>query len=376
LFARVIASISARFGKKSCVRRAFTLVELLVVIAIIGILIALLLPAVQAAREAARRMQYSNNLKQLGLACLNYEDSNHTLPPGSDLYADQNYNYSAFVFMLPYMEQQALWDLISPNIRSGSWNNTACRVVLLALRCPSDGNYRIGVGTPEASCAPGNYAVSVGDYCCYETYNGTWKTESSYSRGSFQPNMVTPLGGISDGTSNTMLISERCIAIPDNSIKGGVAVSVADAFPNSNYNASEGDGFNPSGCFNVLDATKKTYGTNGVYGPNHPTAAERNNLPMGRWYCGTDMFSRTNTILPPNSPSCSSASNSVVPMLLPPGSYHTGGVNAARCDGSVSFVSDTIDAGTGTGLCKRSGESNFGIWGAFGSRNGGESKGL
>ena len=88
--------------------RAFTLVELLVVITIIGILIALLLPAVQAAREAARKMQCGNNLKQIGLAMLGYENSSGTLPIGMNWAGATTKGHSAFAALLPYVEQQAL----------------------------------------------------------------------------------------------------------------------------------------------------------------------------------------------------------------------------------------------------------------------------
>jgi prepilin-type N-terminal cleavage/methylation domain-containing protein len=107
-FARIVASISARFGKLSSVRSGFTLVELLVVIAIIGILIALLLPAVQAAREAARRMQCKNNLKQMVLEVHNFHDSRQGLPPAVIC----RWRMSLFPLLFPYMEQQPLWDTI------------------------------------------------------------------------------------------------------------------------------------------------------------------------------------------------------------------------------------------------------------------------
>src|ERR1700761_9311018 len=96
-------------------RSAFTLVELLVVIAIIGILVALLLPAIQAAREAARRAQCQNHIKKLALACLNYESSKKHLPPGfiSDPTRTEAWAWSTFI--LPYIEEQALYDKLSPS---------------------------------------------------------------------------------------------------------------------------------------------------------------------------------------------------------------------------------------------------------------------
>src|SRR5262247_3134396 len=104
--------------------RAFTLVELLVVIAIIGVLVALLLPAVQAAREAARRMRCSNNLKQLSLGLLNYEDVYKTLPP-----AGINTNQMSWVVMLlPYIEQKNLFDQF--NFTQGAWNASS-RITLV-----------------------------------------------------------------------------------------------------------------------------------------------------------------------------------------------------------------------------------------------------
>src|SRR5438876_1373568 len=116
-------------------RRGFTLVELLVVIAIIGVLVALLLPAVQAAREAARRAQCSNNLKQLSLALLNYETVHNTLPPAG---IDSN-QMSWAVLLLPYFEQQALYDQF--NFNKGSWqafNRTTLvqGIRLKAIICP------------------------------------------------------------------------------------------------------------------------------------------------------------------------------------------------------------------------------------------------
>jgi prepilin-type N-terminal cleavage/methylation domain-containing protein len=123
---------------KAEVRRGFTLVELLVVIAIIGILIALLLPAVQAAREAARRMQCSNNLKQIGLGLHNYHDTFGTFPPGAS--QDQYLGYATR--LLPFMEQKPLYDRVDfENVYSTPNNYAVGAVRVDAFLCPSSSEF-------------------------------------------------------------------------------------------------------------------------------------------------------------------------------------------------------------------------------------------
>jgi prepilin-type N-terminal cleavage/methylation domain-containing protein len=129
------------------VRLGFTLVELLVVIAIIGILVALLLPAIQSAREASRRSACGNNLKQLGVALHNYENTYKALPihygqggnAAGTPYNNTNGGRSWFVAILPYIEQQALYDQITPGPLTDPANTTVAATKLPALLCPSDG---------------------------------------------------------------------------------------------------------------------------------------------------------------------------------------------------------------------------------------------
>src|SRR5829696_7474861 len=124
-------------------RRGFTLIELLVVIAIIGVLIALLLPAVQAAREAARRSQCANNLKQIGLAIHAYADSYNVFPAGRSSLAQAvvgGENWSVHAFLLPWLEQAQTFDALNFHLRPDQSveNDTAQRLWINAYLCPSD----------------------------------------------------------------------------------------------------------------------------------------------------------------------------------------------------------------------------------------------
>ena len=193
----------------TCRRRAFTLIELLVVIAIIAVLIALLLPAVQAAREAARRSQCVNNLKQLGLAAMNYESAIGVLPWGEPIRASTfNSTPSCFVMMLPNMEQGPLYNACNFSATTGNlfWNafnpliQTVQTTTVNAFLCPSDFN-RLTFSPPMSGT---NYASNAG--CDANSFQGT--APNGDSGPYFGIGGVVRLANITDGTSNTVGFSE------------------------------------------------------------------------------------------------------------------------------------------------------------------------
>jgi prepilin-type N-terminal cleavage/methylation domain-containing protein/prepilin-type processing-associated H-X9-DG protein len=206
-------------------RSGFTLVELLVVISIIGLLVALLIPAVQAARESARRIQCSGNLKQLALACHNYADAHGTLPIGVPrMYdADPSLNFfgesqSLFVSMLGQLDQQPLFNAVNSS-RSifASANATIYETGLEVLWCPSDPSIRMEVEYPFYE-EPFEEKVR---FSSYAGCTGIWYPALSdfpdplnparvaQINGLFTADRGIPLAGITDGTSQTMLLGER-----------------------------------------------------------------------------------------------------------------------------------------------------------------------
>src|SRR5262245_6132542 len=219
-----------RLCSHSKLTRAFTLVELLVVIAIIGVLVALLLPAVQSAREAARRMKCSNNLKQIALAAHNFHDVNSTFPSGSRLTSPPDTYYSNWAInLLPFIEQQAVFDRYDDTVVNVHANNKAVRETFIdAYSCPSEIKPK-QILTPESAGPNGIAPYMQGSYRGMSGVSATgfdqWAGFPSEVvvnaardpglRGMFHndwpggPTKPERVATITDGTSNTLFIGER-----------------------------------------------------------------------------------------------------------------------------------------------------------------------
>ena len=342
--------------------RGFTLVELLVVIAIIGILIALLLPAVQAAREAARRAQCTNNLKQLGIGLHNYHDATKSFPfgvGGTDLgmAAPPQHNWgraSGFIPLLPYIEQQALYDQIraggnghppyGPYAWSGwvVWDKT-----LPTLNCPSDPNLL------SSSNRNSNYGFSRGD-TIVGVNNAVETTRGIFAYGG---RATIRIADVLDGTSNTVAMGER-VKHADKGIGARPQVAIKEGIM-MNINVSTG----PGKCL----AT--------VSGNFYTTPSQVKGFWGCLWTDGHTERTGFNTVLPPNAPSCAQGGDVNADSnigVYPPTSYHPGGALVVMCDGSVRFITDGIDTGNLAAAPASSGPSRYGVWGAMGSRAGGE----
>ncbi len=222
--------------------RGFTLIELLVVIAIIAVLISLLMPAVQSAREAARRAQCINNLKQIGLALANYQDALGAYPPGyiaaspySNGESDTSPGWSWASMILPQLEQAPLFASINFSVPvQAAANSTAATTNLKVFLCPSDQVPTLpftvtdGFGDTLAEVGPTSYAASTGDDA---SDVATGLNNDGLGRGVFYRNSSIRIAAITDGTSQTILVEERNWGIAEGTWVGAVASGVIKRGP-------------------------------------------------------------------------------------------------------------------------------------------------
>jgi prepilin-type N-terminal cleavage/methylation domain-containing protein/prepilin-type processing-associated H-X9-DG protein len=356
-------------------RLGFTLVELLVVIAIIGILIALLLPAVQAAREAARRSQCVNNLKQLGVALHNYHDTYKTFPScrqgtsvGNPPYQWSTYGgMSGVVVMLPFMEEGPLYDQYkSPQTNPVpynawgpvpwyGWNFLPHHNQVKGLLCPSDSaaGALIDKGQPYWWQGDTNY-----NFCLGDNPDTDWGgRRDARARGIFGGDSFYGIADIKDGTSNTLAMSEQVVSY---------SISAQPRI-HGFYARNQGANFasNPAATCLIFKGPGGTINTTGI--------TDLQGLRGVNWCWGGVVISGCTTVLPPNSVGCTNeGSEWGSQKIMPPDSYHPGGVNGLMADGSVHFISETIDSGNLALPAVTSGVSPYGVWGAIGSKSGGE----
>src|SRR5262249_34409812 len=323
--------------------RGVTLIELLVVLAVIGLLIALLLPAVQTAREASRRGQCQNNLKQLGFALAQYESAHGAYPfgVGGGSHPERQPRWSAQSQLLPYLGQGHLYNALNFSFQPEGWeplgapNRTALDVTLSVFLCPSDidaiGHPDLVVDGAVESHGQGhnNYRACAGT----KPYNLAADSPDGTGRndGPFWFQSATRSAELRDGTSTTATFSERCLGNPGSR--------------------------DPKGDY------LRTGPTTPACSQANPLTTNRLDNPMswsgGRWSDGSLCYTRYNHVFPPNRLSCllGGLEDHDGPILSTATSRHPGGVNLMTADGSVRLVKDTIDAT---------------IWAALGTRAGGE----
>jgi prepilin-type N-terminal cleavage/methylation domain-containing protein/prepilin-type processing-associated H-X9-DG protein len=331
-------------------RRAFTLIELLVVIAIIGVLIALLLPAVQAAREAARRAQCTNNLKQLGIALHNYHGPWNSFPVGflvprpNQVYPGVpalHYRWSVLAQLTPYLEQTVVFNALNMDwpiaaggsgaLGVGPWqffpaNQTCRQVAVSTFLCPSDAGRKV-----LDDSGPTNYVFCTGD-----GLNGgaTVPGEVAGGNGTF-PADAQSLATITDGSSGTVAASEQLLGLP-----GGGEQATAAPAPADTRRAIARSASLPLTIETCADAGR----------------GWRLDIGSG-WWDGDYRSSLYNHFWTPNARQfdCLGPFVPHTPAWRTARSQHPGGVNALFADGHVQFVKDTVAPQTWRAQATRAG---------------------
>jgi prepilin-type N-terminal cleavage/methylation domain-containing protein len=374
-------------------RRAFTLVELLVVIAIIGILVALLLPAVQAAREAARRSQCMNNLSQFAKAMANYESTYKAFPPMAHAWTARQCNelydlpgqvgnpmtgcpvtappggwydgHGWYSLIGPYIEEAAWSALINLKVsfshESGRLNANdrydhygARRTFIDIHRCPSDiGLQRNEWGNPNWARIRTNYVINAGN-TVYGQYNINIGSDPVRSgRGPFRGGRESPVSRITDGLSNTFMMSEILVIRELGPGEGGGAAGWGGPFADTNtaLGGQVFTGMNPpngaqDGVARFIPTVQSVFFEQGIPYPCLVNAAGG---------CGVTRAGARGEGIPPDEVDGLDTRM----QWFTARSKHPGGVNASRCDSSVDFVSNDIDQFVWRAMTSAAGEETI-----------------
>ncbi len=322
-------------------RRAFTLVELLVVIAIIGILISLLLPAIQAAREAGRNSSCKNNLRQLATALHNYESAKRAFPPAAILPPGQIYQpWSALARLLPYLEEKSLHDLIDWKVDQQFTSKPKVAGMRVAVfMCPSEVNDR---PRPTASVTyyPSNYSFNEGTWFIYDPVSKT------AGDGAFAPNQEFRTSEISDGLSHTLGMAENKAFQPNvwDTNKPNTLGVAAPSTP-SELMAFFGGTFDSNGHTEWVEGDVHETGFTTTLTPNTPVPYQSGGLTYD--IDVTSLRDGESITLPTYA-------------AVTARSYHPGSVNVLLLDSSVRAVSDNVSLVTWRALGTRAGRENVG----------------
>ncbi len=334
-------------GASTSPTQGFTLIELLVVIAIIGILIALLLPAVQMAREAARRIQCQNNLKQIGLATHNYVSSNRVLPPGATIDMSvtstaNNGSWGVHGRLLPYLEQNNLYEKVNLQL---AWDfQPAINGLKISIYgCPSDpkSNVKRDPGGGKSHLYPTTYGFNYGPWFVFNPV-----TEQG-GQGLFFPNSELNFGSIVDGSSNTILAAEVKAWTPYLR-NGGPPTNLIPATPAEAATiAASGGQFKNTGHTEWPDGRVHHSGVTTTLQPNsvvpYTSGGTTLDVDYNSWQEGKNGRQGNPTYA-----------------IITSRSFHPQIVNIVLADGSVRTVQESI---------------NLHTWRALGTRNGGEPAG-
>lgn len=313
--------------------RGFTLVELLVVIAIIGILVALLLPAIQAAREAARRMSCSNNLKQIGIALHNYHDTHGSFPPGAIHPQGVTSNsWSIHARLLSFVEEEDLQDLIDWSLPYSAQGEVA-QTRISTYICPSDPGDR---PRPDGSIThyPVSYGVNMGTWFVFNPNN------QAGGDGLVYPNSSTSFRDVLDGTSTTLAFAEVKMWNPylrDGTNPGSIGAPIPAP---AGVSTLGGNFKSNSGHTEWVDARVHQTGFTGTFAPNtevfHTAGGKVHDVDF-------------------NSSREGKTTDQLTYASVTSRSYHPGGTQVLLTDGSARFVSQDIELTTWRALTTRSG---------------------